>query len=270
VHNDFLPDVTNSLERALAILEAIEQSSAGMTNAEISRKLDIATSTCSYIAVRLERTGYLRRDPENRKYLIGLKTVSLAYGALRQLGFRSMTEPVLYRIAGETGLSAGIGVLQQTHVLLVDRVESPRVVNEAASRSPLRGRSRDERDIGRELPLHSTALGKILLAHLPETQFRRLLSGLSLTRSTPKTIVSKPRLLADLEAVRKRRYAMAEEEQYIGVRALSAPIFDHGGQVRAALSLNGSVADPAWEDVGGLVKLIEIAAREISKRATFT
>lgn len=272
------------------MLEFIEQSSAGMTNAEISRKLKIATSTCSYITARLERSGYLRRDPESRKYSVGLKTVSLAYGALRQLGFRSMTEPVLYRIAGETGLSAGIGVLQRTRVLLVDRVESPRVVAEVSHFSTVekaispktsfstsspgsaisRGRTRDEREIGRELPLHSTALGKILLAFQPDGELKRLLSNLTLTRSTSRTIVVKSRLMAELEVVRVRRYAMAQEEEYVGVCALSVPIFNQAGQVTAAVSLNGGVRDPVWDDIPRLLKVAESAAREISKRAAFS
>jgi DNA-binding IclR family transcriptional regulator len=258
--------VTNSLERALALLELLEQTPGGLTNAEISRQLKFATSTCSYITSRLERKGYLRRDEGMRHFQIGLKTVALAHGALRELGIRSMAEPVLYRLASVTGLSAGIGMLQQGHVLLIDRVESPGFIREVVRRPP-RGRTREQRDIGRELPVHATALGKALLAHLPPLELAEFLRNVVLARSTPKTISSKAKLIAELEMIRQRGYATADEEQYLGVRALSVPIFDSARRVRTAVSLNGSVREPAWRDERALVELMQEAAHDISRQS---
>src|SRR5665213_1549870 len=152
---------TNSLERALQLLEMVEKPPGGLRNAEISRRLRIPKSTCSWILARLERRGYLMRDDNTNRYKLGLKAVALAHGALRELGFRSSAEPVLYRIASETGLAAGIGVLEGNHVLIVDRVEAP---ESPGARHSIHARPRDQREIGRELPAHSTALGKVLLA----------------------------------------------------------------------------------------------------------
>jgi len=261
--------VALSLERALAVLELLEQTPGGLRNAEISRQLKIATSTCSYVTSKLERKGYLRRDEDSRRYQIGLKTVALAHGALRELGFRSMAEPVLYRLASATGLSAGIGVLQQGHVLLVDRVESPEFVREVVHRPP-KGRTREQRDIGRELPAHTTALGKVLLAYLPQAELAEFLRDLVLVRSTPKSIASKAKLAVELEAIRKRGYATAEEEEYLGVRALSVPIFDSVRAVRAAVSLNGDLREAAWRDERALVRTMQEAAHDISKLSRFT
>jgi len=261
--------VTNSLERALALLELLEQTPGGLRNADISRELKIPRSTCSYIAARLEQKGYLRRQEDTRRYQIGLKTVALAHGALRELGFRTMAEPVLYRLASDTGMSAGIGVLQQGRVLLVDRLEGPGFVSEVVHRKIPRGRTREQRDIGRELNVHTTALGKVLLAFLPEQQRTELLRDLVLTRRTSETIVSKAKLMAQLLDVRRQGYATAEEEEYSGVRSLGAPIYDSAREVRAAVALNGNVTESAWNDMAALVKLIQEAAAEISKRARF-
>jgi IclR family KDG regulon transcriptional repressor len=198
-----------------------------------------------------------------------LKTVALAHGALRELGFRTMAEPVLYRLASDTGMSAGIGVLQQGRVLLVDRVEGPGFVREVVDRKIPRGRTREQRDIGRELNVHTTALGKVLLAFLPEQQRAELLRDLVLTRRTAKTIVSKAKLVAELAQVRRQGYAEADEEEYHGVRSLGAPIYDSAHEVRAALALNGGLTEPAWNHAAALVKLIQEAAAEISKRSRF-
>lgn len=252
---------SNSLERALVLLKAIEQVPGGLQNAEISRKLKIPKSSCSYILRRLEREGYLIRDEANGRYRIGLAMVALAHGALREIGIRSVAEPALYRLTNETGLSAGIGVLERGRVLLIDRLEGPEFV------SNVKPRKREQRDIGRELPAHSTALGKVLMAHLPSEQVRDLIAERGLARSTPKTIVSKAKLLLELDDVRRQGYAMADEEADRGLRALAAPIFDADGTVRAAVSVNGSPTEAVWNGITGLVRLVEVAARDISKRS---
>jgi DNA-binding IclR family transcriptional regulator len=226
-------------------------------------------SSCSYLLRLLEREGYLIRDEESRRYKIGLATVALAHGALREIGIRSVAEPALYKLTSETGLSAGIGVLDRGHVLLVDRVEGPQFVSDAVQ-APARGRSsyrvREQRDIGRELPVHSTALGKVLLAYLPRQQALDVIAQSGLVRSTPRTITSKAKLLAELEFVRKQGYAIADQEEYLGLRSLSAPIIDADGAVRAAVSVNGSPSDPVWNDLDDLIHRVEAAGRDISRR----
>jgi DNA-binding IclR family transcriptional regulator len=263
---------TNSLERALALLELLEQTPGGLTNAEISRHLGIPKSTCSYIMTRLERKGYLLRDPNSGRCQIGLTTVALAHGALREIGVRSIAEPALYRLASETGLSAGIGVLERGRVLVIDRVEGSDFVREAVETAHALSRThrrREDRDIGRELPAHSTALGKVLLAHLPRRQVLALVREQGLKRQSRTTITSRAGLLRELDLVRKQGYAISDREQSATVRAIAAPIYSAAGVVSAAVSLNGSMADTAWSDPGGLVERVKAAAREISRRARF-
>jgi DNA-binding IclR family transcriptional regulator len=265
---------TNSLERALVLLKVIEQTPGGLRNADISRQLKIPKSSCSYIVTRLEREGYLIKDADSKRYKIGLTPVALAHGALREVGIRTVAEPALYKLTSQTGLSAGIGVLRKGRVLLVDRVEGPRFVDRAIASAAGRTtgpaaayRIRTQRDVGRELPAHSTALGKVLLAFLPRRQMLDLIAKYGLARSTATTIVSKKRLLAELDLVRKRRYAIADGEAYSDLRALSVPIFDADGEVRAAVSVNGLPNEPVWDDVPELVRIVEEAVRGISRRA---
>jgi len=257
---------TNSLERALQLLEMVEKTPGGLRNAEISRRLRIPKSTCSWILARLERRGYLTRDDNTNRYKLGLKAVALAHGALRELGFRSSAEPVLYRIASETGLAAGIGVLEGNHVLIVDRVEAP---ESPGARHSIHARPRDQREIGRELPAHSTALGKVLLAYLSRDALLACLAEPVLTRRTPKTIVSRADLLVELGKIRRRGYATADEEDARGLRAIGAPIFDFTGAVPAAISLNGSTSAPIWRAPRELIALLTAAAGDISRDARF-
>ncbi len=264
---------TNSLDRALALLEMIEQTPGGMSSGEIRRRLRIPKSSYGYLITRLVDKGYVMRDEETHHYKIGLTPLVLAYGTLREMGFRSATEPTLYRLVNETGLAASIGVLERHRVLLVDRVESPEFAQDAvdfANRAgrPVFGhqiRQRWQRDIGRELPVHSNALGKVLLAHLSRRQVLEIIAAEGLPRITPKTIVSKTKLLAELERVRKQGFAESDEEQYLGVHGVGAAIYDAGGAVCAAVSVTGNPAKPAWKEPGRLIELVRAAGWAISK-----
>lgn len=258
---------TNSLERALKLLELLERVPGGLRNADMCRELDIPASTASYILTRLEQGGYVQRDPKTRRYHMGLSVVALAHGALRDFGIRSFSEPVLYRLAGYTGLSAGIGVLRRNRVLIVDRVEGREARNRAAGARVSDTRTREHREIGRELPIHTTALGKVLLAYLDPESREELLRDLRLERITWKTMVSNARFITEIDEIRNQGYATALEEHYPGVRALSVPILDATGSVVAALALNGGVAEPVWRNQKTLMEPLQIAAAEISRRS---
>jgi DNA-binding IclR family transcriptional regulator len=117
--------------------------------------------------------------------------------------------------------------------------------------------------------VHSTALGKVLLAHLSRQELLGYLGERVLTKRTPKTIVSRDLLLLDLRKIRQRGYAIADEEHDLGLRAMSAPISDFTGTVRAAISLNGSPAAPIWREPRTLVAVLIAAAKDISGNARF-
>jgi IclR family transcriptional regulator, KDG regulon repressor len=248
-----LEDVSasNSLERALKLLEIIGRTPGGLNNKEISSQLHIATSSSSYILSRLERDGYVIRD-ETGRYKIGLKVLALASGVLRELGFHCVAGPVLHRLTEATRLSSYMGVLGRNQVLVVEKVESPEFV-------------KSEVDIGTELPTHSTSLGKMLMAHLPQSQLIELVEGLELEAKTPHTILSKPDLKRQLQMIRKEGFATSEEEAFTGTRSVAAPILDERGTIRAAIAVAGHCSQAAWLDFPNLVAMVQVAARDLSR-----
>jgi len=264
---------SNSLDRALTVLEIIEQTPGGLTSGEICRTLQIPKSSYSYMMTRLKAKGYVTRDERTGRYKVGLTPLVLAYGTLREMGFRSLTEPTLYRLASATGLAVSIGVLERGRVLLVDRVESPQFVRDAVEFANHSGkialtsriRVRRDRDIGRELPAHSNALGKVLLASLPRAQVLAIIAQEGLPRMTPHTIVSRARLVSELDAVRTQGYAISNQEQYVNVRGIGAPLVDANGTVTAAVSATGDPTKPIWKDPAELIELVRAAGREISR-----
>jgi DNA-binding IclR family transcriptional regulator len=241
----------------MRLLEIVGKAEGGLTNAEISRALDLATSSCSYVLGELERAGYITRDSETRRYQLGLKLVTLAEGALREIGYRRIAEPALHRLVAETGLTANICVLEGNNVVLVDRVESPAFI-------------RPEVAIGTAFPVNGSAIGKVLLAHLPRSRVLELVDRYGLPRSARKTITSKTRLLAELDIVREQGYAINDEEIADGLRSVGAPIVHPDGAVRAGVSAIGESNGPIWKEMDRVIELVRATGREISRAARLT
>lgn len=241
---------TTSLVRALAILELIAQKSGGLSNGEISRRLAIATSTTSYILCRLEREGYIKRSGERGRYEIGLKVVALAHGALREMGLRKAAEPILHRLVAETRQSGLVAVLERGLVMIVDKVEQADL-------------AKLDMDIGVRYPAHTTALGKVLLAHLPRTELAEFFDKYSTSRKFRETAEAKEALVRQLEGVKKQGYAISDGELFPGWWAIAAPIFDSNGVVRASVSATGL---PRSGNDDAMITSITRCAREISMR----
>lgn len=240
-----------SLLRALAILELIAHTSGGLTNAEISRRLKIATSTTSYILSRLEREGYLKRDPEYGRYEIGLKVVAVAHAALREMGLRRVAEPVLHRMVAETNYSGLVAVLECGLMMIVDKVEArPDLV-------------KIDLDMGVRYPAHSTALGKVLLAHLPAEEVTEIFNRYTVGARPVKSAQFRKRMTEELADVKANGYAISDGELFPGIWAVAAPIFDSRGTVRAAVSATGGCSVKENNDIKARVMC---AAREISLR----
>src|SRR5258707_15561144 len=113
-----------AVERALAMLEAVAQESDGLSNAEISRNLNIPKSSASYILRTLETRGYLTRDAASGRYRVGLKILSLSRGALGGRDVRGIALPVMRHLSRETGLNCPFAALDGADPVCTETVES--------------------------------------------------------------------------------------------------------------------------------------------------
>ncbi len=242
-----------AVERALNILEAAAQRRDGLTNAEISRKLGIPKSSASYILRTLEKRGYLRREAETGRYRLGLKILSLGGDAQANLDIADVALPFMRILGEKIRMTVHLAVLDQGEAVYIEKVEAP-------------GFFKVNTWVGRRMFLHSTSVGKCLLAWLPKHDVENLVKQQGLKKRTPKTITSITRLIAELEHVKQSGYAVDDEENSLGARCLGAPIFDTMGNVTAALGASGTLTQTDEDSVPRIIEALKETARRISRQ----
>ena len=217
-----------AVERALAMLEAVSQESEGLSNAEISRKLEMPKSSASYILRTLEKQGYLHRDVQSGKYRVGLKVLSLSRGALSGIDVREVGLPIMRNLMEKTNLTCHLAILDGPEAVYIEKVEP-------------QGFIRMDTWVGRRMRVHATSVGKALVAHIPQEKLEKIIAERPMERRTPKTITTMPRLLKELERVRSLGYSVDDEENNLGARCLGAPVFNQRGEIEAAVGLSGPI-----------------------------
>jgi len=244
---------STAVERALAILEGVGQRRDGMTNSEISRRLGIPKSSASYLLRTLEQCGYLRRNDETGKYRLGLKILSLGRDALTGLDIGDIARPVLRALVERTQMTAHLAVLDHGEAVYIEKVDAP-------------GFIKMDTWVGRRMFVHSTSVGKSLVAHLEKPAVEAILRQHGLKKRTPKTITTHARYFAELEKVRQQGYAVDDEENSIGARCVGAPVFDPLGNVEAAVGLSGTILQLNDANLPRIAELVKDAARKISRQ----
>lgn len=215
---------STSLARALTILDLFEPGTPTLTATQIARSLRVRPGSLYPALSTLERFGYLERRPDKR-FRLGLKLLERGHTILLHLDLYERARPALRQLAQALSANAHLAVLHQGQVLYLGREEAaPSAVFPSI--------------VGRLVPAYCTALGKVLLAHLPPGERRHLLAGRPLERRTPRTITSLRRLEVELAGVLARGYAVDNEELHEGVVCVAAPIRDHAGGVMAAISVS--------------------------------
>src|SRR5215470_6759229 len=189
------PDTSSvAVERALAIMESIAHRAAGLTNAEIARKLTIPKSSASYILKTLEKTGYLRRERGTGKYLLGLKLLNLTRAVDVASDLRELAIPTMRSLVESTQLTAHLAILDRGEAVYIEKVDTP-------------GFIKMDTWIGRRMDVHSTSVGKALLAMLSEAETEAILTERGLKSRTARTITDPSKLKVELKRIRSVGYA---------------------------------------------------------------
>lgn len=242
---------SQSLERGLDILEMIEAENGDIGVRELARRLELSPTIVQRLVSSLAVRGYIEKNVETSRYRLGHRSMILGASGERGVDYIVTARRELDRLAQEHHLNGFVSILRSGRAIYLLAVQADGLAIRVS--------------IGSEMPLHSTAAGKVLLASLDDAQARKLLGHRKLLGITPHTITDPAALIASLARVRRQGYATVVEENIPGVLSVGAPITDRAGTVVAALS----VAFPKYLESGltlqGSIPLVTAAALRISR-----
>lgn len=245
-----------SVSRALRILKLFLPDRPAWGVMEVARTLRLHKSTTSRLMGTLEREGFLESDPQTGKYRLGLQVVMLANSAARSGDLRTVVKPAMEELSRTTQETINLTVIQGAECVNLEQIPSPHRIKNIGW-------------IGRRTPLHCTSTGKAILAFLSPDERAKLLPR-RLERYTSQTITRRDRLIKELGEIRRRGYAVAQEELEEGLTAVAAPILDQAGKVMAALAVSGpSFRLPPERLLDAAARVVKAATR-ISRRLGYT
>ena len=240
----------NSVLRAFAILRAFDERSPEMTASEIAARTGLNGATAHRFLLTLEDLGAVVRTPQGR-FQLGM--------ALADLGGRVSQYKVIADAAADH-VNALVQVLRETvHVAVLDGTWVIDVVMAEPARS-----LRIDAHLGRRLHAYCTAFGKVLLSGLDDAALRAYLDAVPLERKTATTITEASVLRSEIAEVRRTGFAIDDEETEEGLYAISVPIVDPEGKVRAALAVSGPAARLSHDRVAPTFETLSRAASEIA------
>jgi IclR family KDG regulon transcriptional repressor len=248
--------IIQAVERALKILDLFDDQTKELKITEISARMNLHKSTIHSLLKTLRLNGYIDQSEETGQYRLGMKLLEKGQLLLQGLDIRTVAKPFLQQLSNETG--------QTTHLVIMDGAEGVYIDKVEGEKAPIRY-SR----IGRRVPIHSSAVGKLLAAYQPSHVLERLISGYVYRQHTPKTISDEQQLRIELEQVRAEGVAYDREENEPGVRCAAAPIFNHYGEVIAAMSISTMITHVDETELKAHVQLLRNSTQGISHKLGF-
>jgi IclR family transcriptional regulator, pca regulon regulatory protein len=242
------PRLSRSLEYGIAILESFSREHQALGIAEIADIVGISRSTTHRYAITLVALGFLEQDPK-RKYRLSARAAgpgSAAIGAIRR---QAPARVALEELRDETGYTVSMGVLDGGRVIYIHRLFGHRPGQHAIDR---------DLGAGANVPVHCTALGKVLLASLSDAERRELLAGLELTVHGPNSITEKSELAAQLDRTSVRKVVVSDEERARGSRSIAAlvprPRSEHALAIEVTVPSTAYTVDRLVKSIGPRLK----------------
>lgn len=241
------------LDRTFSILDVLMDSGREVGIGDITSQLRLSKSTVHRILMNLESNRYVERTGPEGKYRLGPRLFELGTKALATLDLRDEVRPCLEHLVAETGETAHFGVLRDGEVTSLFNVQTKRSLGTAST-------------VGRRIPAYCTSLGKSILAFSPKALVESVIARCQFKACTQHTITRQSLFEAELNSIRKRGYAIDDEEFEIGLRCIGAPVRNHLGEVIGAISIAGPTIRVTKKGVPGLARFVVRAADELSER----
>jgi len=241
-----------AVERALQILGCFDDEHPERGVSEIAQGVGLHKATAHRIMTTLLNFGYLERTADEQKYRLGAHLADLGFKVIRRMDLRREALPHMAQLVEQWDETCDLSLFDQGQVFYIEVIRGSHTLTIAAA-------------VGQRLPAHCTASGKLFLAHLPPHDLDALLSR-PLTIYTDKTVTEPDMLRQQLEVIRQQGYGSDDEEYEVGIRAVSAPLHNHEGEVVAAMSVPGPTSRMTPDRIPEIARALKEATQAVSRR----
>jgi IclR family KDG regulon transcriptional repressor len=242
-----------SVDKIHRILETLRQHyKTGLTNKEISQKINIPPSTSYRILAALRKYDYVRQHKKDARYYLGFTHLRLAEAVVEGMDLSAICLPYLEELHSQTEETTFFALFNGQHCVTMEtcgQVDTRVAVG-----------------LGEVMPMHASAAGKAVLAFLPRKDEERILQGLKLEVFTPHTLHSLGSVRKSLAEIRKYGIATNQQEFHKGINALAAPIFNNEGRPVGSIALVGTSIDLDAAQLEEYAPLFIEAAAGITER----
>jgi IclR family pca regulon transcriptional regulator len=228
------PDVIDSVEKALRMMQAFSAEHAEMTLSEAAEATGLTRATARRLLLTFTRLGFAVSD--GRKFRLSPKVLRLGYGYLSALPWWEHAQPHMRALADEVRESCSIATIDGPDIVYVARVPASRTMSITLN-------------VGSRLPAYPTSMGRVLLAALSEDDLKSYVDSVRFEALTPNTITDPGELRAELTRVCEQGFAVVDGEREEGVRSAAAPIRGRSGAVLAALNISANAARISLDDL---------------------
>jgi len=240
--------MSQSVERAIQVLELLSEGPQLVQN--LAERLDVHRTTAFRLLTDLEKGGLARRNDDG-SYSVGYRLAGLARAASKQFDLRSLARGHLTSLSRDVGLAVHIAMINTSGAFYADKVE-------AGEMAPMYS------DIGKPIRLTASAVGKVLLAHLPIRDRNRIVANSPVERYTPTTITSREQILEQLDLIVKRGWG-TDNSEYESVKCLAVPVWDAAGRSRIAVSITAPASMYKISDLLSHLPRLQAAADAVSR-----
>ncbi len=240
-----------ALTRALAIIKAVAEREDGTTLTEIVRATKLAPSTAHRLLTTLQQDRFVQFQPDGARWSVGVQAFVVGNAFLQTRDVARSARPYLRRLMEESGETANLAIIDDDMAVYMGQVECRQSVR--AICKP-----------GGRVFLHSSALGKAMLAMMPDAEIRRILAARGMTKFTARTTSTLARLTAELAGVQAAGYAVDDEEYAPGMRCVAASVADETGAPLCAVSISGPTLRVTRARLPALGALVRSVATELT------
>ena len=227
-------DFVEALARGLEVIRTFDRLHVKQTISQISERTLLARPTVLRLLLTLEELGYVRS--QDNHYSLTPKVVDLGMAYVSALGLYGAAKPHMEDLSKEVDQTVSLAELDGSDIVYTGRVEVPKIISVGVT-------------VGSRLPSASTALGRVLLAAVPDSELNEVLRTPSLSMYIPRTRFTAEQIRPKLELVREQGWAESDEDLQYGVQAIATPICGENGQVVAAIGLGTHTSEIGKEIV---------------------